>query len=357
MGILSLGIILIFVGAVLLAVSSISSEALAIIGGVLLGVGLLLLLSSIFFCCYAWCMWFVRDEETQTVETVVMTVDQTDGDWVPSSALIDKRAPNGVLRDSKQLGTLTKKHVTISPRSTDSFSSGYNLSARPLDLTRSGDQSGSKGTRIKSGTSSASSDLSTLASFAYLNDPSLATPYSSFSPKRIQSSSSAQVPVQHVQSGYGSVPRNAEFGRTVQIRPYYTDQAQGHIPKSNLPPLRRRSDDEYDNTGDMTGLLPQQTFQVMAPSQWQQHNSGPSWPHHNVYVQPSQPPIQQTVWQYQTSVSQPNWRQVNPIYDEPPPPQPLVQPSQRRPMTFEQISSSKVSLYDNMQMARKNDDE
>ncbi|XP_045172277.2 uncharacterized protein DDB_G0283357-like [Mercenaria mercenaria] len=357
MGIFSLGIILVFVGAVLLAVSSVASGALAIIGGVLLAVGLILLLICIILCTHAWCVWHVRDVETQTIETMVVGGDQVDGDWFSPYGTTDKRVPNGVLRDGRQSNTLTKKHVTISPKSNESFTSGY-MSGRQGDSLRSNEYSSSKGvmspSSVKSGPSSVSSDMSTLASFAYLSDPSMATPYSSLNQRRQVQGNVVQVPI-HVQNGYGSVPRNTEGGRMAQVRPYQTEQGQGF--RSNVPPTRRHSDDDYDNTGEMVAMLPQQTVQPTMPQQWQQ-----PWQQQqqqNVYNQQwqhTQPPPQQTVWQYKTTGNQSNWRQDNPAFDEPPS-QPLVRPSQRRPMTFEQISSSKVSLYDNMQMANRDDDE
>lgn len=351
MGIFSLGVILVFVGAVLLAVSSVASGALAIVGGILLAIGLILLLVCMCLCTHAWCVWYVRDVETQTVETMVVGGDQVDStDWYPAFGTSDKRVPNGVLRDGKQSNTLTKKHVTISPRSNESFSSGY-MPGRQADSLRSNEYS--RGVRspasVKSGPSSVSSDMSTLASFAYLNDPSIATPYSSLNQKRQVQGNVVQVPI-HVQSGYGSVPSHGEAGKTAQVRPYHTDQGF----RSNIPPTRRHSDDDYDNTGEMVSMLPQQSYQPAMPQQWQQ-----PWQQQqqqNIYNQQwqhTQPPSQQTVWQYQNTGGQSNWRQ----FEEPPPPQPLVQPSQRRPMTFEQISSSKVSLYDNMQMGRRDDDE
>ncbi|XP_060552145.1 uncharacterized protein DDB_G0283357-like [Ruditapes philippinarum] len=365
MGIFSLAIILIFAGAVLLAVSSVASRALAIIGGVLLAVGIVLLLVCIILCAHAWCIWHVRDVETQTIETTVMTGDQVDGDWFSSYGTSDKRVPNGVLRDGRQSSTLNKKHVTISPTSNESFTSGY-MSGRQGDSLRSNEYSSSKGgmtpASVKSGPSSVSSDMSTLASFAYLSDPSVATPYSSLNQRRqVQGGGNVvQVPI-HVQSGYGSVQRGSEGGRMAQVRPYQSEQ--GHSLRSNVLPARRHSDDDYDNTGEMVSMLPQQTYQPNTQQQWQQ-----SWQQqqpqqqqqqnlYNQQWQHTQPPPQQTVWQYKNTGNQSNWRQTNPAFDDLPPPQPLTQPSQRRPMTFEQISSSKVSLYDNMQMARRDDEE
>lgn len=341
MGIFSLGVIMIFVGAVLLAVASVTSSALSVIGGILLGIGLLLLLICMCFCAHAWCVWYVRDSETQTVEAMVVGADQIDGDWYPVWSASDKKTPNGVLRDGRQSNTLTKKHVTISPRSNDSFSSEYSK--------------GVKGTATKTGPGSVSSDMSTLASFAYLNEPSQATPYGTLTQRGQTQQNVVQVPIQ-IQRGYGTVPGPADMGKSKGAH-FQSDQG-GHVVRSNVLPARRHSDDDYDNATEVVAMLPQQTYQPHWQHQFPATQFQPQPRQQGSYHQQWQHiPPQQTVWQYQPIVNQQQWRHVNPAFDEPPPPQPLVQPSQRRPMTFEQISSSKVSLYDNMQMGKRDDDE
>ncbi|KAL5017117.1 hypothetical protein ScPMuIL_006706 [Solemya velum] len=55
---------------------------------------------------------------------------------------------------------------------------------------------------------------------------------------------------------------------------------------------------------------------------------------------------------YQPQAEQPPWRPAHAGIDqEPPEPQRLRYPSEKRPMTFEQTSSSKMSVYDNVQFA------
>ena len=49
---------------------AVCSSALVAIGGVLLGIGLFLLVLSLFLCCHAYCIWYVRDAETQTVVSI-----------------------------------------------------------------------------------------------------------------------------------------------------------------------------------------------------------------------------------------------------------------------------------------------
>ncbi|WAR01223.1 hypothetical protein MAR_007781 [Mya arenaria] len=371
-GLLSLGLILVFVGAILLGVASlISGMVFSIVGGLLLAAGLIILLICICLCAHACCVWHVHDKDTQTVETTIIGADQVDGEWYSGYGTADKRVPNGVLRDGRQQGSLTKKHVTISPRSTDSFSSGY-MSGRQADGSMKSSEFYGPRSPVKSaqsGPGSVSSDMSTLASFAYLNNPSPASPYSSMSNKN--QSHQTNIPIQHtsMQHGFGSVPRNMSDGRMAQVRPYYTDQS-GSV-RTNLPPERRHSDDDYDNAGDMVPILPQQTYHPQPqPSPWQ-HEISP-WQHQQQQQQQHRDsghfssqwqhsPQQTTVWQYQTNVDgqqQPTWRPPPHPRDEmAPAAQPLVRPSQKRPMTFEQISSSKVSLYDNIHMNRPDEDE
>ena len=45
-------------------------SALIAIGAVLLGVGLFLLALSLFLCCHAYCVWYVKDAETQTMVSI-----------------------------------------------------------------------------------------------------------------------------------------------------------------------------------------------------------------------------------------------------------------------------------------------
>ena len=267
--------------------------------------------------------------------------DQVDGDWNLGYGHTEVKVPNGVLRDGRQSSSVPKKHVTISPRSKDMFDSG-----RSSDFSSS--KVGQGQTSRKSG-SIASDTPSTLASLSYLSDPTFSTPYSSLNQKRQYQ---GQTSFNGQSSGYGSVPRQGDYGRTVQVRPYYTEQ--GSMMRQNVMPGRRHSDDDYDNASDMQPMLATQTFpQAPTPQPWQHPPPMSSW---------QQSHQQRGGWQQQQQVHQPmagqqNWRQVNISYEEPPPAQPLVYPSARRPMTFEQISSSKVSLYDNIHMNRRDDDE
>jgi len=278
----------------------------------------------------------------------IITADQADGDWYAGFG--DKRVPNGVLRDSRQVGSLNKKHVTISPRG-DSVSSGY-MSGRPADASlRSADFY--SGSHVGKSPGTPGSNVSTLASFAYLQDPAISTPYSTINQRQQNHPG-----VHGTQSGYGSVPRNASEGRFEQVHQYQHNPKLS--PRSNVLPGRRHSDDDYDNAL-VSPMLPQQTYQ---PPVWQQDAS--TWQQRPQQVRDSgqysqswqHAPQQQTVWQYQTSGGSPGqaWHPQPARDDIPPPAQPLVRPSQRRPMTFEQISNSKVSLYDNMLMNRPDEE-
>lgn len=348
-GIFSLGVILTFVGVVLVSVGHVSTSALIAIGAVLLGVGLFLLALSLFLCCHAYCVWYVKDAETQTMTMVA--ADYVDASMTPTSpayAVIDKRPPpNGVLRDGTQVGSLSKKHVTISPRTRNDVFTEY-YSGRMSDTSKLSDRSKTESSSTGKPPSSASVQRTSsstvdakpqLASLAYLKDPYSQTPYSSLHQKPPRAPQTVQVPI-HVQTqnGYGYVSRYGDNTKMAPVRPYYTERTRaGSTASSTQFPTRRHSDDDYDNAGDMAPMLAYQSYQH-SPQSFQQSST-------YSYKQSEQSHPQAPPPQAQTQ-----WKIVNQNYEEPPPAQPLVYPSARRPMTFEQLSSSKVSVYDNIHM-------
>ena len=323
----------------------------------------------------------------------------------PTYAVIDKRPPpNGVLKDGSQVGSLTKKKVTISPRTphdvtithrspnevtmsprtphdvtvthrspndvtmsprtpNDVFTEYY--ANRQADISKLSDRSKTDtGSSFASFSDKSPSSVSTqktqsaavtgrpqLASLAYLKDAYPPTPYSSLHQKPPRAPQVVQVPI-HVQtqSGYGYTPsRYGDNTKMAPVRPYYTERARaGSNASSTQFPVRRHSDDDYDNAGDMVPMLAYQSYQH-SPQSIQQASS---------YQHSPQSAKQSSTYSYKqseqthqpTPPTQSHWKTVNPNYDEPPPAQPLVYPSARRPMTFEQLSSSKVSIYDNIQM-------
>lgn len=281
----------------------------------------------------------------------MVATDQVDASMTPISpayAVIDKRSPNGVLRDGSQVGSLSKKHVTISPRTPNEVFTEY-YAGQQADISKISDRSKTESSSSMSGKSptSASTQRTSsstaegkpqLASLAYLKDPYSPTPYSSLHQKPPRAPQTVQVPI-HVQTqnGYGYTPsRYGDTAKMAPVRPYYTEQARaGSTASSTQYPGRRHSDDDYDNAGDMAPMFAYQNYQH-SPKSFQQSSS-------YSYKQSEQ-------GYQQTPPSQTHWKTVNPNYDDPPPPQPLVYPSARRPMTFEQLSSSKVSIYDNIHM-------
>ena len=270
-------------------------------------------------------------------------IDQVDASLTPAYATIDKKSPpNGVLRDGTQVGSLSKKHVTISPRSTNDVFTEYYAgrqgdSSKLSDRSKTDSSSSAKTSPSAPVQRTSSSTVDTkpqLASLAYLKDPYAPTPYSSLQQKPPRYPQSVQVPI-HVQTqnGYGyTVSRYGENAKMAPVRPYYTERTRAESNASSTQlPVRRNSDDDYDNAGDMVPMLAYQGYQH-SPQSVQQSSS-------YAYKQTEQ-----------HAPSTQHWRIVNPSYDEPPPVQPLVYPSARRPMTFEQLSSSKVSIYDNIHM-------
>ncbi|KAL3858167.1 hypothetical protein ACJMK2_012779 [Sinanodonta woodiana] len=381
-----LGLLLMIIGCVLVAIGSL--RALTMIGSNLLPLGFILLIICLVVSLYAYCIYYVRDSEAQTTEqAIIVNKEAADGDVIPTYAVIDKKSQGSMLRNGKLGSTSPKKHVSMAP---DVNHVGETLTADQMggtyiassDNPMFAESPYPKQITLASKTSSEYSvprstqvhpaDSKIYQPSSYRIEPQTPTPYSSLRSKppsgkphqgsMYQSTSSSQSQLGHVyqqaqssvhpeqiyqteqgntgemyQSGYmfqlGQKPhgyvyqsapspsqhiqRYRDESQTVQDMSYHTSvKAQ---PQLSQFPFRRHSDDDYDNVGDMVSIMQQQSYH---------------------------PPA------YQTFHSQ-GKEHTNPMYDEPPLPQPLVYPSARRPMTFEQISSSKVSIYDNVLMGFK----
>ena len=322
----------------------------------------------------------------------VDNVDASMTPMTPTYAVIDKRSPpNGVLKDGSQVGTLTKKHVTISPRTphdvsvthrtptdvttspktpNDVFTEYY--ANRQADMSKLSDRSKTDTlSSFASVSEKAPSSVSTqktqsaavtgrpqLASLAYLKDAYPPTPYSSLSHKPPRAPQTVQVPI-HVQThgSYGYTPsRYGDNTKMAPVRPYYMERARaGSNASSTQFPQRRHSDDDYDNAMDMVPMLAYQSYQhspqsIQQSSGYQHSPQSAKQSSSYSYKQSEQTHQQAPPSHQQAQPSQSHWKTINPSYDDPPPAQPLVYPSARRPMTFEQLSSSKVSIYDNIHM-------
>ncbi|KAK3587356.1 hypothetical protein CHS0354_036526, partial [Potamilus streckersoni] len=315
---------------------------------------------------------------------IIVNKEAADGDVIPTYAVIDKKSQGSMLKNGKPGSTWPKKHVSMAP------------DVNHLGETLTADHTG--GTYIVSSdnaiyadsaypkqitlTSNAGSDYYVPRSAqGHLLDtkgyqqsssriePQNLTPYSSLRSKppsgklqqgpMYQSTPFSQSQLGQVypqaqssdhpgqmyqteqghmgqmyQSGYmfqlGQKPHGYVYqsalspsqliqkyrdeNETVQDMSYQTSVKTQ--PQLSQFPFRRHSDDDYDNVGGMMPTIQQPSYH---------------------------PPA------YQTFHAQ--WKDhANPIL---PPPQPLVYPSARRPMTFEQMSSSKVSIYDNVLMGFK----
>ncbi|XP_059142070.1 uncharacterized protein LOC131929738 [Physella acuta] len=198
-----------------------------------------------------------------------------------------------------------------------------------------------------------------------------------------QYSTLRSIPVQHVVTptqqrptpqdsvDYARVNKQPKNIQTVNIdvqpqrgyiihQPGFTQPQPAHIQY-------QPDDFDYDNPVERTPMLPpkqnqspnsyhqqqmqyqrQQQQDLYAPRQIHQQSlqrqsaASPYTTHH------------QQQQQYRTSTSSP--QQQSGGYDDIPEPQPLVYPSARRPMTFEQVSSSKISMYDNVLAGLKDDE-
>ncbi|XP_071178294.1 uncharacterized protein LOC143076776 [Mytilus galloprovincialis] len=284
---ISFGSLFVFLGTVFLAVGS----PLTIPGGILLAIGLILVLVSIALCLHSCFVVRLRDQETQTFDGIhVMTPEKVDQpDFIPTYAVIDKKPPPSPssLKNGRGGSSYPKKYVT--------------LNTRPEYQT---------------------SRDSTIPMQYYTSNKPAPPPYGYPNPKYPAQNGYANYDYPKSTHGggplhpsHGGGPLNQSYGggplHPSQPTPYSTLTQRDHMtnqPIRSGPQVQRSFSEDYDNTFDTTPMM-----------SYSSHGS---------------------------SGQTPTWRSMN---DDIPEPQPLVYPSERRPMTFQQQSSSKMSIYDNVQ--------
>ncbi|KAI8734299.1 ataxin-2 [Biomphalaria glabrata] len=152
---------------------------------------------------------------------------------------------------------------------------------------------------------------------------------------------------------------------------------QGQGQSGQFQQTYNMEDFDYDNPVERTPMLPPKQSPTYHEQQMQyqrqQHGSTSSQSDlyaprqlntmslqrqkaSNPYSLQQQQQQQQNQMQYQTSQTSSTSRHFT-SDDDIPEPQPLVYPSARRPMTFEQVSSSKMSVYDNVLAGLKDIDD
>ncbi|XP_071116012.1 uncharacterized protein [Haliotis cracherodii] len=290
--ILSLSLILLLLGIILLAVG-ISS-----VGGVFVGLGGCGLMVLLLLCIHAYCCRYSQDVYTQT-----WMGGEVDVEEIPSYAVIQK--PSSLKRSdsgSKRNGRTLEKHVTLSPDTELREGSGH------VTIAPSG------------------------------GSPRMDTVH--------------QIPIQHSSQSHMYSQQNSYAGQT----PIYKPSGPGYVPPMQHPlgppfappsptpqypiqvyPMRGTSstsssirygfDDDYDNPAESTPMLSTHTGTSSSSSYHTQIRSSSSS-------------------QQSSAIHTKGGARAEDI--DIPEPQPLVYPSAKRPMTFEQTSSSKMSVYDNV---------
>ncbi|XP_067649222.1 uncharacterized protein [Haliotis asinina] len=297
--ILSLSLILLILGIILLAVG------LSSVGGIFVGLGGCGLMVLLLLCIHAYCCRYAQDVYTQT-----WVGGESEVEEIPNYAVIQK--PSSLKRSesgSKRNGRTLEKHVTLSPD-----------------------------TELKEG----SSYMTTAPSGG---SPRMDTVH--------------QIPIQHSSQSHMYSQQNSFANQTPIYKPsgpVYAPAMQHPLGPAYAPPspnpqypaqvypmrgtsstsssIRYGFDDDYDNPAETTPML--STHAGTSSSAYHSQIRSSSSSHQSSNIQTG--------------------GGVRIVDNDIPEPQPLVYPSAKRPMTFEQTSSSKMSVYDNVLSAYPEED-
>lgn len=296
-GVLGLASVFVFVGIVLLAIGS---PGLTVGGAIFFGIGLVLILICLLLCMHACFVLYVKDEATQTQANDTISSDnKRTSDFIPTYAVIDKKPPPSPssVRNGRIGGGAgaSKKFVTLGGNPPPSatvvtYQDRGNSVPYQTSLTY---PPAIEGGNLKYSTYNAGQP-----SYEFQQQP--------------QQHYYTQQHQQQQQIARQLFPVNSS-----QPTPYSTLSSRQQQRSDNYavqvyPGFSSRYDEDYDNPGDSTPMLNQQS---------------------------------------------PRWTTNSSVADDIPEPTPLVHPSAKRPMTFDQVSSSKMSIYDNVQFGLNKLDE
>ncbi|KAK6191329.1 hypothetical protein SNE40_003048 [Patella caerulea] len=372
LGIFIFGCIFLFIGIVLLLVGGAKDPGgIGAAGTVLAGIGGCCLLIVIFLSIHAYCIWYVRDQETQTSETIppaeMIEVE------IPGYATIQK--PSSLKRNGKP----GNKKVTLSPdvqtSDKDFFSQSQPQPAVIHDASTLApgyprvityippEQRQNAPEPLYSRPGSRQSDIP--ISEPYRTYPANIQKHPAQSPQYLPEAPQypAQLPA-HVR--YGSLPPTHILNQTSPTSKY------GSLPRDNSPKFPVEIKDFRTST-PVKSSMDEKPLYTPSPVPQSYSTSVQYTPRQQptVYNQANTYKVQtydiaQTKYvsdeDYDNTVestpmlhtpsqqNQGTWRQLPVKHEESelPEPQPLQYPSAKRPMTFEQQSSSKMSIYDNM---------
>ncbi|ESO97546.1 hypothetical protein LOTGIDRAFT_228209 [Lottia gigantea] len=380
-GLCLVGIVFLFIGIILLAIGAASSGAVAA-GAVFMGLGGCCLLIFLFLCLHAYCIWYVRDQETQTTETI----PPSETIEIEPHGFITPEKPSSLRRNGKP----GYKKVTMSPdiqvadkeffvqdqpqRAVIQDIPAFPASPHIITYIPTGQRTSTPekqqniyNVRSPQPSQQPHQQLHQQPQPATITPGAYITQADKVDSLRQQYRSEASYPVK---SPYSSLPSNSAnqsqmFSHYSNPNPYdsspkfpvearYYSATLPNKTVSNLPGIQshQRTSDASSYSYSSSGHTTQNQMGTGSYGQSTQLR-GPIMDLSQTRLLGNE--------DYDNTVSstsilsnsgdQKTWRQL-PVHhmesDELPEPTPLQYPSAKRPMTFEQQSSSKMSIYENM---------
>lgn len=377
---LSCAVIAMIIGIILLQFGSV----LIPWGAVVFVVGVICLCICVCLCLHAYCIFQLSDQETQTTDEAII-ISSKDSELSPTFTVLDKKPPPGPdhgVRNGRYgggVGSMAKKQVSISPGVSIPIQHGpqqaqvsYVQANRGYPqtgvYTSSGGQSNqSSGQQVSGSHVQGSGGYGSTQSGGHLTGSS-ANQYGNKQMSSGNDLSHSGVSVSNMSGNYsgsgghvtGNYPQHST-GPHVNIG-YSQYGGGGQLSPGGYQASRSGTMSSVSSRGHSPGYgYPLQANQPTPYSTLTQKSATPVSVSHVQHGQVTKqtggydedydntaetvPMIGHS--QQQSSQS---WRPSGSSRDDVdvPEPQPLVYPSERRPMTFEQTSTSKMSIYDNM---------
>ncbi|XP_021357193.1 filaggrin-2-like isoform X2 [Mizuhopecten yessoensis] len=345
-------------------------------------VGVLCLCVCICLCLHAYCIFKLKDQETQTTDEIHM-FSSKDSELSPTFTVMDKKPPIGPdsgMRNGRYTGgggSLAKKQVSISPEVSVpiqhhgpqqvqvSYVQANRSHPQSATYTSSGGQStqssGQQGQTsgegfrgygsthggggYVTGGSTSHSGSRQVATGTTQSQGGISNMSGSYSGSggHVTGNHPQNNPSSHVNIGY------SQYGGSGQLSPggYQASRSgtmssvssRGHSPGYGYP-LQPHQPTPYSTLTQKSAI----PVSVSHVQHGQVHKVAGGYDEDYDNTAETAPMIG-----HSQNQSNQSWRPSGSSRDDDvPEPQPLVYPSERRPMTFEQTSTSKMSIYDNM---------
>ncbi|XP_033748029.1 filaggrin-2-like [Pecten maximus] len=387
-GLLSCALISMLIGIILLQFGSI----LIPWGAVVFVVGVLCLCVCICLCLHAYCIFQLKDQETQTEDETII-ISSKDSELSPNFTVLDKKPPPGPdsgVRNGRYGGgggSLAKKQVSISPGVSIPIQhhGPQQVQVSYVQANRAYPQSGTYTTTGGQPNQSPGQQMS-------VPHAQGSAGYGSTNTGGHMTGGSAN----HIGSKQVSTGADQSHGGVTgsNISGNYSGSGghvTGNYPPHSTGPHVNIGYSQYGGSGQLSpGGYHGSRSGTMSSVSSRGHSPGygyPLQPHqptpYSTLTQKSVTPVSMSHVQHGHVVKQTggydedydNTAETAPMIgqsqnqsnqswrpsglsrdDDVPEPQPLVYPSERRPMTFEQTSTSKMSIYDNMYSLDKLDE-